>query len=136
MIAHEARTDRRPPLFSAGNASVACGDADKREPANLDQTCLIREAQAGSSAAFEQLVRNYDRAVLRLALRLTRSEADAQDIYQDAFLRAYQSLASFRFECSFYTWIYRITTNVCLDHLRRRQNHNKHVSVTTSAEGD
>ena len=86
------------------------------------QDCsLIREAQGGSQAAFEQLVHTYDRAVLRLALRLTGSTSDAQDIHQEAFLRVYKKLDSFRFECSFGTWIYRIVTNICLDHLRRNQ---------------
>ena len=53
--------------------------------------------------------------MLRLAYHLTRSEQDAQDIYQEAFLKAYRNINNFRFECSFYTWIYRIVTNLCLD---------------------
>jgi RNA polymerase sigma-70 factor (ECF subfamily) len=86
------------------------------------QDCsLVREAQGGSQAAFEQLVHTYDRTVLRLALRLTGSASDAQDIHQEAFLKVYKKLDSFRFECSFGTWIYRIVTNVCLDHLRRNR---------------
>jgi RNA polymerase sigma-70 factor (ECF subfamily) len=80
---------------------------------------LVRKAQGGDQAAFAQLVRTYDQAVLRLALRLTGSESDAQDIHQEAFLKVYKKLDGFRFECSFATWIYRIVTNVCLDHLRR-----------------
>ena len=86
----------------------------------IDDTSLIREAQQGNRAAFEVLVRHYDQSVLRLALHLTGSESDAQDVYQEAFLKAYKNLGSFRFECSFYTWIYRIVTNLCLDHLRKR----------------
>src|SRR5580700_2371800 len=86
----------------------------------IDDTSLIREAQQGNHAAFEVLVRHYDQSVLRLALHLTGSESDAQDVYQEAFLKAYKNLGSFRFECSFYTWIYRIVTNLCLDHLRKR----------------
>ena len=82
---------------------------------------LIREAQAGSRAAFDALVRQYEHQVLRLALHLTGSEQDAEDIYQEAFLKAYRYLNNFRFECSFYTWIYRIVTNLCLDQLRRRK---------------
>jgi RNA polymerase sigma-70 factor (ECF subfamily) len=88
-----------------------------------DTHLLIREAQRGSSAAFEKLVRHYDKAALRLAVRLTGSDHDAQDVCQEAFLSAYTNLASFRFECSFYTWIYRIVTNRCLDCLRRRRRH-------------
>lgn len=104
--------------------------------ASADHISLVREAQRGNVAAFEELVRTYDLPVLRLALRLTGSESDAQDIYQDAFLRAYQSLGGFRFECSFYTWIHRITTNVCLDYLRRRQKQQRNVSVVVSPDGE
>jgi RNA polymerase sigma-70 factor (ECF subfamily) len=87
----------------------------------LDDRCLVAEAQAGSRAAFEELVRRYDRDVLRLALNLMRRPEDARDVYQEAFLKVYRNLHRFRFECSFYTWLYRIVTNVCLDQLRRRQ---------------
>jgi RNA polymerase sigma-70 factor (ECF subfamily) len=86
----------------------------------IDDTILIREAQSGNRGAFEELVRHYDQLVLRLALHLTGSEHEAQDVYQDAFLKAYKNIGSFRFECSFYTWIYRIVTNLCLDHLRKK----------------
>src|SRR5499427_373460 len=86
----------------------------------IDDTMLIREAQRGNRGAFEELVRHYDHAVLRLALHLTGTEQDAQDVYQDAFLKAYKNIGNFRFECSFYTWIYRIVTNLCLDHLRKK----------------
>jgi RNA polymerase sigma-70 factor, ECF subfamily len=89
--------------------------------AQLDERCLVVEAQAGSRHAFEELVRRYDRDVLRLALNLMKRPEDARDVYQDAFLKVYRNLHRFRFECSFYTWLYRIVTNVCLDQLRRRQ---------------
>ncbi len=97
---------------------------------------LIREAQRGNRAAFEDLVRQYDHAVLRLALHLTNSEQDAKDIYQDAFLKAYRNLGSFRFECSFYTWIYRIVTNLCLDHLRKKQVRKEDAPVITDSSGE
>jgi RNA polymerase sigma-70 factor (ECF subfamily) len=87
----------------------------------LDERCLVVEAQAGSRSAFEELVRRYDRDVLRLALNLMKRPEDARDVYQEAFLKVYRNLHRFRFECSFYTWLYRIVTNVCLDQLRRRQ---------------
>jgi RNA polymerase sigma-70 factor (ECF subfamily) len=94
------------------------------------QDCsLVREAQSGSQAAFEQLVHTYDQAVLRLALRLTGSASDAQDIHQEAFLKAYKKLDGFRFECSFGTWIYRIVTNVCLDHLRKNRARKKNNAI-------
>jgi len=88
---------------------------------NLDERALVAEAQAGSRASFEELVRRFDRDVLRLALNLMKRPEDARDVYQEAFLKVYRNLHRFRFECSFYTWLYRIVTNVCLDHLRRRQ---------------
>src|SRR5579864_4743093 len=88
---------------------------------NLDERALVAEAQAGNRAAFEELVCRYDRDVLRLALNLMKRPEDARDVYQEAFLKVYRNLHRFRFECSFYTWLYRIVTNVCLDHLRRRQ---------------
>jgi len=88
---------------------------------SLDDRVLVQQAQAGSRPAFEELVRRYDRDVLRLALNLMKRTEDARDVYQEAFLKVYRNLHRFRFECSFYTWLYRIVTNVCLDHLRRRQ---------------
>src|SRR6516162_9173579 len=102
----------------------------------IDDTMLIREAQRGNRAAFEELVRHYDQAVLRLALHLTGSEHDAQDVYQDAFLKAYKNIGSFRFECSFYTWIYRIVTNLCLDHLRKRQVRKEDSGIITDSQGE
>jgi len=87
----------------------------------LDERLLVEQAQAGSRPAFEELVRRYDRDVLRLALNLMKRTEDARDVYQESFLKVFRNLHRFRFECSFYTWLYRIVTNVCLDHLRRRQ---------------
>jgi RNA polymerase sigma-70 factor (ECF subfamily) len=96
---------------------------------------LIRAAQQGDHDAFEQLVRLYDQTVLRLALHLLRSEEDARDVYQEAFLKAYRNLPAFRFECSFYTWIYRIVTNVCLDHLRRRSVRREEPAIAETEAG-
>ena len=87
-----------------------------------EELSLVRQAQAGDRVAFEELVKRYDREVLRLALNLVHRAEDARDIYQESFLRVYRNLHRFRFECSFYTWLYRIVTNVALDHLRRRSS--------------
>ncbi len=102
----------------------------------IDDSLLVREAQRGNRAAFEELVRHYDQAVLRLAMHLTGSEAEAQDIYQEAFLKAYKSVGNFRFECSFYTWIYRIVSNLCMDHLRKRHVRKEEAPVATDAKGE
>jgi RNA polymerase sigma-70 factor (ECF subfamily) len=96
---------------------------------------LIREAQQGNRAAFDALVRQYDQPVLRLALHLTGSEHEAQDIYQDAFLKAYRYLPNFRFECSFYTWMYRIVTNLCLDQMRRKKVRKEDSGIVADSEG-
>ncbi len=105
-------------------------------PRRIDDTMLVREAQRGNRAAFEELVRHYDQAVLRLALHLTGSEHEAQDIYQDAFLKAYKSIGRFRFECSFYTWIYRIVANLCLDQIRRKKVRKEDAPVAVNSEGE
>jgi RNA polymerase sigma-70 factor (ECF subfamily) len=111
----------------------------------VNEEALIREAQAGSREAFEALVHRYDQEVLRLALHLLRRPEDARDIYQEAFLKVYKNLHRFRFECSFYTWLYRIVTNVCFDHLRRRSSRpedqapawaGSHTSHPAVAEGE
>ena len=101
----------------------------------MDESALIRAAQSGDERAFEELVRLYDQSVLRLALNLLRSPEDASDIYQEAFLRVYKNLHSFRFDCSFHTWLYRIVTNLCLDALRRRKVRKEEGTVVETSEG-
>ena len=123
---------------ASGRGSVmttARGNMVGQSLSRINDAELIREAQRGDRAAFENLVRQYDQAVLRLALHMTGSEADAKDIYQDAFLKAYRNLGTFRFECSFYTWIYRIVTNLCLDYLRKRQVRKEDAPVITDSSG-
>jgi RNA polymerase sigma-70 factor (ECF subfamily) len=110
--------------------------AEDRMQARASEAELIREAQAGSRAAFDSLVRQYEQQVLRLALHLTGSEHDAEDIYQEAFLKAYRYLGNFRFECSFYTWIYRIVTNLCLDQMRRRKTRREGNGVLVDQCGE
>src|SRR6202162_5936471 len=112
-------------LAVAGEAGGAGGgDADLGAVTslpNLADRAPGVEAQVGNLAGVEELVHGYDRDVLRLALNLMKRPEDARDVYQEAFLKVYRNLHRFRFECSFYTWLYRIVTNVCLDQLRRRQ---------------
>ncbi len=96
---------------------------------------IIRAAQRGDQDAFEQLVRAYDQSVLRLAMNLLRSPEEARDVYQEAFLRVYRNLHTFRFDCSFHTWLYRIVTNICLDQLRKRKVRKEESSVVETSEG-
>ena len=118
----------------SGNRSPITRGRMAGQERRIDDTMLIREAR-GNRAAFEELVQHYDQAVLRLALHLTGTEHDAQDVYQDAFLKAYKNIGSFRFECSFYTWIYRIVTNLCLDHLRKKSVRKEEAPVAKDASG-
>jgi RNA polymerase sigma-70 factor, ECF subfamily len=102
---------------------------------NSDEAALIRTAQRGDQEAFERLVRTYDQSVLRLAMNLLRSPDEARDVYQEAFLKVYKNLHLFRFDCSFHTWLYRIVTNVCLDHLRRRKVRKEESTVVETPDG-
>lgn len=85
-----------------------------------EELSLMRRAQKGEVAAFEQIVTAYERKVFALALRSTGSEADAADLTQEAFLRAWRSLGKFRGDSSVSTWLYRITMNLCIDFSRKK----------------
>lgn len=82
---------------------------------------LLDRARNGEIPAFEQLLRLYEKKVFNLTFRLTGNRHDAEDLAQEAFLKVFRSLDSFRGESSFSTWLYRITRNTCLDWLRRRK---------------
>ena len=109
---------------------------EARAQQRIEDDELIREAQKGHRAAFDTLVRRYDQSVIRLALHMLGNEQDAQDVHQEAFIKAYRHLGNFRFECSFYTWLYRIVTNLCLDQLRRRKSRREDPSTLVDASGD
>ena len=94
---------------------------------------LIARVLAGDTDAFEPLVEENQTKVYHLALRLLGNEADAADAAQDAMIRAYTSLASFRGESRFSVWLYRLTNNVCLDMLRKRK---RQTAVPLQAEDD
>jgi len=105
-------------------------------PERTDEQSLIRAAQRGDGAAFEQLVRSYDANVLRMAYNLLHSEEDARDVYQDAFLRVYRKLPDFRFDCAFSTWLYRIVANLCLDQIRKRKVRKEEPSSVETPGGE
>ena len=116
-------------------AQDAPGAVGARLSPKLDEANLIRAVQRGDQDAFEQLVRAYDQSVLRLAVNLLRSQEDARDVFQEAFLRVFRSIDSFRFDCSFHTWLYRIVTNICLDYLRKRKVRKEEPAVVDTPEG-
>lgn len=93
----------------------------------------IQAVLAGDPEAFEPLVLAYQSQVYHLALRLLGGEADAADAAQDAFLKAYTSLDTFRGESRFSVWLYRLTNNICLDYLRKQK---RRPSVSLQAEDE
>jgi RNA polymerase sigma-70 factor (ECF subfamily) len=91
--------------------------------AEADQDAeLVRLAQAGEAKAFEALVVKYQRRIARHVARYVKAAGDVEDVVQEAFIRAYRGLASFRGDSAFYSWLYRIATNAALNHLEREPN--------------
>ena len=101
----------------------------------LNDTDLIVQAQKGDQSAFEELVYRYDRNVLSIALRYALNEDDAKDLYQEVFIRVYRGLKNFRFQSEFSTWLFRITTNVCLTYKSRSKEHLK-ISINSNYNSD
>lgn len=89
--------------------------------ARTEEELLVAKARRGDTAAFESLVAQYEKKVYNLAYRLTSNHDDASDIAQEAFIRVYTSLAGFKGDSSFATWLTRIVYNVCYDELRKRK---------------
>lgn len=84
----------------------------------IDEKKWLKKAAAGSAEAFEQLVLKYQTAVYNLCLRMTGDPEDAADMTQESFLKAWRNLESFQGNSAFSTWLYRLASNTCLDHLR------------------
>ena len=96
---------------------------------------LIQRAKLGDMGAFEQLVFRHDKQVLTIAARYVQSAEDAKDIYQEVFLRVFRSLPKFQLRSQFSTWLFRITTNVCLSHRTKRKRH-LHTSLNQDSEDE
>jgi RNA polymerase sigma-70 factor, ECF subfamily len=93
----------------------------KLEEPVSDELQLVRAAKGGDVGAFEQLVKRYDRNVFRIANHITHSREDAEDVVQEAFLKAYSNLEKFQEQSKFYTWLVRIAVNEALMKLRKRR---------------
>jgi RNA polymerase sigma-70 factor (ECF subfamily) len=115
-VKEPSREDRQRPGFPAA------------APDPVDHE-LIRRAQRGEEAAFAELVRRHEERAMRVALSLVANREDARDLAQEAFLRVFRNLERFDFEHEFTTWLYRIVTNLAIDHLRKRR-----PSMSTTAE--
>jgi RNA polymerase sigma-70 factor (ECF subfamily) len=96
--------------------------------AELDESALVELARQGEDAAFSTLVSRYHRKVFRLAKNITQNDEDAEDVLQDAFLKAYTHLDRFHGDSKFYTWVVRIAVNEALMKLRKRRS-SKTVSL-------
>src|SRR5881275_1798497 len=98
-----------PPIQSKGTEAVT------------EELALVQAAKRGDISAFEELIRRYDRNVFRIAQHITQNREDAEDVVQDAFLKAYSNLGQFQGQSKFYTWLVRIAVNEALMKLRRRR---------------
>ena len=97
----------------------------------MSEEQLIRRAQQGDNGAFEELLLLHQKKVYNLCLRMSANPDDALDLSQEAFLRAWRSLGQYQFEANFSTWLFRLTSNICIDFLRRKKRRQE-TSLTES----
>lgn len=90
---------------------------------------LIKKSQKGDIESFEKLISNYQKKVFNIAFGMMHNHDDAYDISQEVFIRVFKSIRKFKGQSSFSTWLYRITTNACLDELRKRKNNKNIISI-------
>ena len=101
----------------------------------INEKEIIERVLGGDTEAFSELVTRYEKTVYNLALRMVGDRSDAADMAQEAFVKAWTNLPSYRDESRFSAWLYRITTNVCLDFLRHKSRRPQ-VSLSTSDDDE
>ena len=126
QIANRKAADISQPTAMATIQTVA-----ENEP--HPDVALVASAKSGDVHAFETLIQKYDRQVFRIAQHITQNREDAQDVVQDAFLKAYEKLEQFQGNSKFYTWLVRIAVNESLMRLRKRRT-GKMVSIDDDIE--
>lgn len=94
---------------------------EKREKQKKEDFAIIRRAIGGEQPAYNQLMSRYQSQIFSLMYRMVHSRAEAEDLVQEAFMKAFVSLSHFNFEYAFSTWLYKIATNNCIDHLRKKK---------------
>ncbi|MBQ4110809.1 MAG: RNA polymerase sigma factor [Clostridia bacterium] len=102
----------------------------------MDEKLLIEKSIQGDSESFEKLILSCEKKVYNIALKILGNEADAYDAAQDTFIKVYKNLEKFKGNSSFSTWVYRITSNVCLDIIRKNKNKKNTVSIDKEIEFD
>jgi RNA polymerase sigma-70 factor (ECF subfamily) len=115
-----AKASSLPPAMPVNSGrALASNQKQLRAKEAEEDRALITRAQAGDTAAFRRLVERHQRRAFAIALSLVRDENDARELVQDAFLRVFKGLASFQGGSSFFTWLYRIITNLSIDLIRK-----------------
>jgi RNA polymerase sigma-70 factor (ECF subfamily) len=111
------------PSPMTSNVVISQESLDAKRRSQAEDQALIRRVQRGDAAAFNDIIVKYEKIVFNFAYRLTHNYDDASDIAQDAFIRAYNAISTFRGDSAFSTWIFRITTNVFLDDRKKKKAH-------------
>ena len=101
----------------------------------MQDELLIRRAQSGDEGAFEQLLLAHQKSVYNLCLRMAGNPDDALDLSQEAFIRAWRALGQYQFDAAFSTWLFRLTSNICIDFLRK-QKRQQHMSLTVTDDDE
>ncbi len=113
--------DEFPGQQNGKTASSHGNNTDSRQKCDASDLLLIAKVKAGDLSAFEELMRQYDRQIFRIALHITQNREDAEDIVQDTFLKAFQKLEQFQGNSKFSTWLVRIAVNESVMRLRKRK---------------
>jgi len=116
------------PIAESTKSTLLARTAPNAEEASEVGHC-VRRAQAGDLAAYDQLVHQFQERIYGLCYHMTSHHEDANDLAQDTFVKAWQALKGFKGDSSFYTWIYRIAVNTCLNYLKLRRNRIPHLSL-------
>lgn len=126
---------RKRPDFVMNTSTQGSSDRLERRREAEDDRALVEKAQSGDKRAFRALVERHQAGAFSVAVRLLRDEQEAREVVQEAFVRAYRKLDQFEGSSAFFTWLYRIVTNIAIDH-RRRPGRRIHESLEASLDDE